>query len=249
MIADQPIMDTGQPTRRSLLLVAGLTPLIPAAALANEGFAATYRVALGGFRLGEASIDVRRMGSRYEAAARLRLAGLASWLFDADATASASGDLVGPDPRPSQFDSTARFDDDLYRISMRYAPLPEVEADPPLRPRPYDAPPETTAGALDPLCAAVALCLPMPEDLISDRVVKLYDGRRRVDIAIGALRPAGEELSASGEIRRVAGFKARHLAEPPIPIRFTWRRGPSGAVLRRAVARTPLGAAVVSRRG
>jgi hypothetical protein len=236
-------------SRRTLVLTGVLSPLLSVPAGATPpAFEAAYRLNLGGLTLGEATMTVRDLAVRYEAAATVRLSGMARWLFDGEATAQADGRLAGGGLSPERFDADARFGDDRYRIGMRFAPLPEVSAEPPLRKRPYDASPEAARGALDPLSAAVALCLPLPAESLDGRTVGIYDARRRVDVVIGPVREAGGALHGVAELRRVAGFKAKHLAEPPLAVALTWTRQGSDAVLSRAVAQTPLGAAVATRR-
>lgn len=237
-------------SRRFLLLTGALSPLLATPShAASPAFAADYIIYAGGIRLGDATLAVRGSAARYEAEAALRLSGLARWLFDAEATARAEGTMAAGTPEPTHFNTEARFDGDLYRIGMRFTPLPEVTADPPLRERPYDAAPEAARGAIDPLSAAVAICIPLPEQALEGRVVGIYDARRRVDIAIGTVRAEPDRLTATAEIRRVAGFKAKHLARPPIPLALTWARQDGMAILSRAVADTPFGAAVVTRKG
>jgi hypothetical protein len=236
-------------SRRFLLLTGALSPLLTAPSnAASPAFAADYSLYAGGIRLGDATLAVRGSAARYEAEAALRLSGLARWLFDAEATAWAEGSMADGAPMPARFETEARFDDDLYRIGMRFGPLPEVTANPPLRERPYDAPPQAARGALDPLSAAVALCMPLPERALEGRVVGIYDARRRVDIAIGPVSVEPDRLTATAEIRRVAGFKAKHLARPPVLLGLSWARQGGMALLSRAVADTPFGAAVVTRK-
>jgi hypothetical protein len=197
-------------------------------------------------------LEVAREGDRYKALATVSAAGLLDWFVDAEAACEAEGALAAGAPTPSRFDADARFGDDRYRLAMRYdAPgaAPALDAEPPLRERSYDATPDALRGALDPLSAAVAACLPSPEDAVGDRTVAVYDARRRVDVRVGPARPAGDRLRAEAEVVRVAGFKQKHLRRPPFPITIQWDRRDGLATLARVDGATPYGTAVISRRG
>lgn len=235
-------------SRRTVLAMGAAAPLATTAAWASTPFRGEYALSLGGFRLGMAEMQVVGGGGRYDAEARFSVSGLARLLFDGEGTASAEGDLDGKALTPARFETETRFGRDFYRIAMAFTPLPEVVAEPPLRQRRYDAPPEAALGALDPLSAAAALCLPIPRDAVADRVVALYDARRRADIVVGPVREADGELHAAAEIRRIAGFSPRHMAQPPVPLSLSWRLAGREAILRRAVLTTPLGSAVAVRR-
>ncbi len=147
-------------TRRIALAALAAAPFAARAGAAP--FAARYALYIGGLKGAEAQLSVRREAGRYAAEATVRAAGLVGWLLDLEAEAHAEGALEGAVPAPERFDADARFGAERYRLAMAFAPAPVVEAEPPLRARDYDARPEALAGALDPLSAAVAACLPVP---------------------------------------------------------------------------------------
>jgi hypothetical protein len=239
-----------RPTRRFVLAGAASSSFAaPFAARAAAPFSARYALYVGGLKGAEAALNVRREGGRYAAAATVRAAGLVNWLFDLEVEAAAEGTLAGVAPAPERFDAEARFGADRYALAMAFDPVPSVTAEPPLRERSYDARPEALAGALDPLSAAVAACLPVPEAEAGDRTVAIYDARRRVDVRIGPARAEGARLKAEAELVRVAGFKAKHLSRPPFPMTLWWDLRDGVAELARAQGATPFGAAVVTRRG
>ena len=176
-------------------------------------------------------------------------AGLAGLLFPGSAQARAAGAATGGDVRPARFEAEGVFGRTRQRVAMRYGGDEglALEADPPLRARSYDVQLAAMADALDPLSAAVAALVPQPAAGACDRVIAVFDTRRRFDLRLGPAVQTEDGLRCEGVFRRVAGYKARHMRQPDHPFTVWWRASGGLATLERATAPTPFGHAVARR--
>jgi hypothetical protein len=237
--------------KRGALAVAALAATAWADLAAADTFRGVYDVFLGGLRGGELSLTVKRDGPRYEATAEMKSAGLAAWIFPGKAEARARGGLTGPvAPTPARFDAEGAFAGKPQVVSMTFDPARplRLEADPPLRKRSYEADLSKLGGALDPLSAAVAVLAPAPVGAVCGRTISVFDSRRQFDLNLGAETRDGDLIRCEGEFRRVAGFKDKHLRQPPHPFTAWWRVEDGQAVFERAQAPTNFGHAVARRR-
>jgi hypothetical protein len=227
------------------LAMLALSCLLTATSLAaREPWNAVIDLHLGGFRAGEIAVSVAWEGSRYAARGDVRASGLVSLLLSVGAQASAKGRVNGRFLTPTGFEAEGRFGKAPQVLRMGFTdgtPLP-IAADPPLRKRPYDAPPEALAGALDPLSAVVAALTPRPVAEACSTVVPVFDSRRRYDLRLEAPQPLAQGLRCEGEMVRVAGFK--NPARSPERFTLDWRVEDGIAYPDRAVAPTAFGAAV-----
>ena len=150
-----------------------------------------------------------------------------------------------------RFSVDGTFDGEPASITMTYDAegVARVAADPPLRERSYDLPPERAAGALDPLSAALAMLAPRPGAAPCGRTIPVYEGRRRVDIELDDGARRGDAVSCRGRLVRVAGFKRKVMREGrEFPISAEWTVSRGRPRLERAVLRTKLGGLVLKRR-
>lgn len=235
---------------RRIMAAAALAAAGIAGTAQAEAFSAVYDVFLGGLRGGELRLSVERDGETYAAAASLRAAGLAAWLFPGKATAHAAGEWRSAAPAPDSFDAEGDFAGARQTVAMAFASDGSLAlaADPPLRPRSYDADPSALDGALDPLSAAVAALAPAPAAKVCDRTIAVFDSRRRFDLALGAAKAEGDRIRCEGTFQRVAGYKAKHMKRPPDPFTVWWRVEDGVATFERAQAPTAFGHAVARRR-
>ncbi len=233
-------------------LAAAVTALGSGGAMAGaapETFEARYDVFVGGLRGGELTLVVTRDGPRYEARADMRAAGLAGLLFPGSAQAQASGAENGATVSPVRFEADGAFGRERQRVEMRYGGAGlALRADPPLRDRGYDVDVAAMADALDPLSAAVTALLPRPAAQACDRVIPVFDTRRRFELRLGPAVATRTGLRCEGAFRRVAGYKDKHLSRPDHPFTVSWTVIDGMATLERAVAPTPFGHAVARRR-
>ncbi|TVQ54682.1 MAG: DUF3108 domain-containing protein [Rhodobacteraceae bacterium] len=241
------------PTLLAAAAVAAGAPATTAQATAEPDAApyrATYDVFIGGLRGGELRLTVHRDGEAYAAEAALRASGLVGAFFGAEARASATGVESGAAPEPARFESETRFGRERREVAMRWEENPSIviEADPPLRRRRYDAPPETLRGALDPVSAAVAALTPRPVAEACGRTVPVFDSRRRFDIALGEGALDGDTLRCEGVYRRVAGYKTITAENVDHPFTAWWTVVDGVAHFERLQTPTPIGHAVARRR-
>jgi hypothetical protein len=222
----------------------GLTPP------ATRRWRATLDAYVLGVPLAEIALTVERAGPGYVAQARIETVGL-GWLFaPSEGRAAARGRVEGAAVAPAGFEAEGRFGREPQRVTMTYAgPGPAaLTADPPLRLRSYDPAPETLAGALDPLNAAVAALAAPDGAAPCGRITPVFDSRRRFDLAMAPATPEGGLLRCEGRYVRVSGFKRKHMALPDHPFVTWWRVVDGRAEFVRAEAMTPYGPAALVRR-
>lgn len=207
----------------------------------RDPWAADYDVWLGGFRLAALRVEMAPAPEGWRARAEVTTKGLAAFFIPAQGAAEAA---------PGWFRARGDFDGLLQTVEMRHAAgaAPEIRAEPALRQRAYDAPPQTLRGALDPLTAAVAALSPRPAAQACGQRVEVFDSRRRFDLALGPGVREGGMLRCEGAYVRVAGFKDKHMRLPDSAFTLWWRVRDGVAEFEKAVAPTPLGHAVAKRR-
>jgi hypothetical protein len=222
----------------------------PAGEAAPGALRAVYDGYLGGLWLAEVRLSLDARGGAYDAEATVTAQGLAAVFAPSAGVARARGRIEDGAVAPASFEADGRFGAKPQKVAMRYdGPGPAtLTADPPLRVRSYDPAPETLAGALDPLAAAVAALAPGPAEAACDRVMPVFDSRRRFDLRLGPPRADGALLRCEGLFVRVSGYKKKHLALPDQPFTTWWRVAEGRAEFLRAQAATPYGHATLVRR-
>jgi hypothetical protein len=233
------------------LAAAALTAGAGAAAETGAGaLRAVYDGYLGGLWLAEVRLALDARGGAYAVEATVAAQGLAAVFAPSAGAARASGRIEAGAVKPAAFEADGRFGATPQKVAMRYdGPGPAtLTADPPLRVRSYDPAPETLAGALDPLAAAVAALAPGPAADACDRTVPVFDSRRRFDLRLGPPVADGAFLRCEGLFVRVSGYKRKHLALRDQPFTTWWRVADGRAEFVRAQAATPYGHATLVRR-
>lgn len=209
---------------------------------------------LGGVHLGSATFTSSGSGGRYQSRLDLETDGFVEWFFDAVLVARSAGAFDGRRLTPGSFDVDARSEEEgAFTIEMAFADgaPSRVVADPPYDPRPWEIDPTAQTGALDPLSAVLAGLVPNADGGACDRVIEIFDGRRRWDVEIGAeiRREAvdgGQRVDCSALYRRIGGFKPRFMEDPTIPFRIRFLERPDGTIDPvRAWSDTEFGTAVV----
>lgn len=233
---------------RSLLALALASPASAGpGALSHE-----YTLYLGGLRAAEMEVDAKWDAERFVARSELRTVGLARLLYSGFYRASAEGEVAPAGFAPGVFEAVGAFEDDRQEVRIAYEagrPL-RVEARPPFKPRPWEIDPAAQAGTLDPFSAALMLIRPEPVARICDRVVDVFDGRRRTRITLGPPAPSHDGIRCKGTYTRVAGFSPRSLGKGnDFPFTVVFRENRDGlAEVWQVFADTDFGRAVAQRR-
>ncbi|MCF4164224.1 DUF3108 domain-containing protein [Zavarzinia compransoris] len=213
--------------RRLLALAAAaafLGPPLATGALASaERVDLTYRVFLGGIPIVEVDTRTTVDGDRYRMDSLTRTVGLWESLFKARMQSRVDGEMASDDAsaRPDLYQ--VRYDG---RVGKRRSIDVYFDADGPeeivtVPPNAEDGrrpvEPEFLMGAMDPATAAMLAAEAGPDDRICQREFKIFDGRRRYDIAFENKGPetieahgdtffSGEAVHCVIRYRRIKGF-------------------------------------------
>lgn len=208
---------------------------------------------LGGIKGGEMVIALWQDDGRYHAEAVMRTAGIVGAVYEASFTAESEGSVAGAvyDWRYSseRFAAQSAMYEKGQFVEMTYAndAPSEIFAEPAFIPKPWQIDPSAQTGTLDPIAAALFALSPMPPDQICNRVVDIFDGRRRYEIELGAPEAHQGRLRCPAVYRRVAGFKPKLInrqAEFPFHIWFDVRDD-GLAHIKRAAGDSMFGLAVI----
>jgi hypothetical protein len=245
-------------TLRKLPLLLGLLAGLPLAAQASTepdtstGLLVHYRIALGGFNLGNAEINAQFDRNEYELAAAIRTDGIADQFFATSFDLTSQGQFRAGSVRPAQFVSTYASEDSGRTVQLTYGSgIPEMVAEPAYGDgfgphiRPTDI-----QRTQDPLSA---LLVPTVTENANpcERSLPLFDGRRRYDLRLsadGETNLTSDDGGYSGPAVRcavrmmpIAGYERKTLikllqAQDSIrvwvPVRLTMRTPFGGAILR-----------------
>lgn len=223
-----------------------------APASAAGEFAGIYDLYLGGIRGGEIVLSASLERLSYRAEATGRTAGVIGKLYKAGFDAKTRGRVTARGYVPERFSAKTHTPSKNLTLEIGYAggaPL-KVSAEPPFDPKPWQLEPSEQTGAFDPLSAALAGLALQPRELLCNRSVEIFDGRRRYAIDLGAAEPAENgSLRCPAKYRRVAGFKPKMLAKEPFPFAVWFEEGQGGLWhVVRAMGETPVGVAAITLR-
>lgn len=217
----------------------------------------TYDFYLGGLPVAVAKVQASIEDDRYNAATALKTVGVVGFFFDTEFVSSVAGQrMQGNALAPSLFKMRWRTSKEHQNVRMPYnGDAPGiVEAEPPFRKKTYEIDPTEQSGALDPMTAIVAGLLPQSVSNLCDRVIPIFDARRRYDVKFTGqiddrLEDGKRIVECDGEYTRVAGFKNKMMEKPtyPFKIRFAVEEDGTATALR-IWGGTAFGAAVATLR-
>lgn len=151
-----------------------------------------YRITLAGLTLGNAELQAKIMGDRYDLRMNGQLTGLAG-MFTASGRggATAIGTLSGNRALTSGFSATAKSSgaERTVQVALASGNASDVKIEPPFEPRPDRVPleEEHKRGIIDPLSAmlAVAPTRGKPDDPANcNRTLPVFDGTQRFNVTL-----------------------------------------------------------------
>jgi len=222
------------------------------AAASPRSIDAVYDVYLSGIRLGEMRLQATIGRLSYTAVAKAKTTGLVKQFAEVGFAAMAGGRTSGAGLRPQRFEARTRSSKKRQALEIEYtADRPSrLLADPPFKPKPWEIDPMEQGGKPDPLTGGVMAISPERDDAVCGRSVEVFDGRKRYDLVPVNTQIVDSEVICRAVIRRVAGFKPKHMSEPDIELTLWYDRGADGKLLLlRAETMTSLGTASMRRRG
>ncbi|MEM7223701.1 MAG: DUF3108 domain-containing protein [Pseudomonadota bacterium] len=194
-----------------------------------------YEVAWGNFTLAEAEVKYREDQTRYHLAGQGRTEGLLEWFFTWHGTAETEGLLEATGRRPLAHQSEGTWNDSTRstRVAWPGKGPPTTETQPPpdlelVTPVPKDA----TAGTSDPFTAVLQLLDSLAETGRCEAEAKVWDGRRRYDLAVAHIGPetlvpdrpwayGGPAVACALSHQRIGGFW-RDSEAPEATRRVVW---------------------------
>lgn len=218
-----------------------------APALATE---ARFEVRYGPFRPAEVTLSATGDAQSYAVEGHVASSGVVGLLrafhFDLRAEGARDGDSLVPGRFAGDLDTGRR----QHRVTMTYdAGVPRIEAIAPEEPPTgWTLDPATQGGTLDPVSALFLLAHAQP-DVPCDRVIDLFDGRRRARLQLEPARANARAAQCDGAYQRVAGYAPEELRDyRALPFTLTYRRDDDGLwQLTRIVTQTPYGRMRINR--
>lgn len=222
-----------------------------------------YDAYLGPFYVMSAEADLELSGDRYKVATRAKSQGMASWFFEWRSEARSEGGRAAGKLLPRRHEVDGQWRGEIRKVRLAYpdragtggsggggavkfdvSPPPDgTERDP--------VPPPLTKDTIDPLSATLTVLLGLAEGKRCEGAFRVFDGRRRYDMAVSsgeqAVLPrlhssvfAGAARRCNFQLKRIAGFWKKRddeprrrvteptlwvaspmTAVPPVPVRFT----------------------------
>ena len=231
-----------------------------------------YDFYVGGLPIAEIDLSGTISPEGYTASTSVVTRGILELLVAGRVTAQATGyrrpyGHLAPDAYATDY--STRSETRSVQISYDGASPEAVAIEPPEDAESFAADAADAEGALDPVTAAVMLMMPGERDLLCNRTIPVFDGKRRYDIVLLPIsrRPAGDEPPALewaaptvrcfGIYERIAGFEEELQTEQryyPFDVWFEAEAvsGAGGEALYRAVriaGNTSLGFAIGNLRG
>lgn len=224
---------------RMIVLIAALWP-----ALAQAGDATVLRLRydahIGGVRVLSIATEARYDDQAYSLEVAARTVGVVGWVGEWKGGSLTRGRLMGSTLRPSvhRADSSWRGEPRLVELSYGTDGAVSTRVEPPPEKDNREKVPEAmTRGTIDTLTAIVALVRSFAQDGQCAGNWKLYDGRRRFDVAISdagqaMLEPssysayAGPAKKCRVATRRVAGYWKGQAGQAAEQSGFVWMASP-----------------------
>jgi hypothetical protein len=210
--------------RPTVLLFAACLALMTAlAGLSGPGHAQSstqvdrhsFDVSIRGLRAASLSFAGEQAGNAYSVTGKLESRGLAAMVRKVRYDANVRGRTKGSRYTPSAYSEKADTGKRKSASVMEYRKgVPQVKSyDPPRDPRPDDLNPAKQGGTVDPLTALYATLRDVEAGQECKVALQMFDGRRRSQIATSGRKVAGDNVTCTGEYRRIAGFSAEDMAE------------------------------------
>ena len=172
-----------------------------------QAFEARFEVRYGPLRPAEVTLSATETAQGYTAEGHVASSGVVGLLrpfhFDLQAEGTREGDSLRPGRFVGDLDTGRR----QHRVTMTYdAGVPRIEAIAPEEaPTDWTLDPATQGGTLDPLSALYRLARPQ-QGAPCNRVIDLFDGRRRSRLRLEVPRINSRAAQCDGAYERVAGY-------------------------------------------
>lgn len=191
---DSAFASLGRPTARLLVLAVSLVLASATVVSAQGSLRAHYQISMTGVTIGYATWSVDIDDRAYMTTASGEAGGIFSILFSGKGTAKAEGTIVDGRLSPSDFTSRMADDDEKaeFRVTFKDGMAREqVTSDAAPSPDRVPITDKDRRDVLDPLSAVLLTQAPGAEALAPEncnRALRIFDGRRRYDLALSFIR-------------------------------------------------------------
>lgn len=233
----------------ALALVA-LAPLPGAASPpVLDAYESAYDIYVGGFRVGEVTLETSEARGTYNAEATFRTAGIVAFFVDEHWRGRTEGRVANGELVPVRYVSLQKRDkgDKLREVTFSLGRPVAVSADPPMDEDPWSIDVADQEGAVDPVTAVMIILSPAEGPAMCGRRIEVYDGKHRFAFDIGRARQDGDRFVCEGTHIRLAGYKPKKMgrdARRPFKLYVEERDDGLHQVVR-VTTDTPLGTAVM----
>lgn len=198
----------------ALVMVSAI--FITSAALAKDEVH-SYRVYVGGLKVGTLNMSARAEKGRYAAVAKVIGGGIVGAVFDlhfagrADGLVTKSGDYV-----VQKYTAEERDGGKTKKRSIKYRRgVPSaITFTPNRKKRSYDISPAKQGGTVDPITAAFIMLEANAKENACNKSVEIFDGSKRTRIKLGNVKPGkAGAFTCDGVFSRLAGYSKKQMAK------------------------------------
>ncbi|MFS4438516.1 DUF3108 domain-containing protein [Paracoccaceae bacterium GXU_MW_L88] len=223
-------------------LVATLLTLAAAPMAMAESM--TYTAKVSGARIGTITMNGEANSSSYAVSGQLSGSGVLGAIFDISYNGTASGSRAGEAFRPAKTDFTSGSRGDVTNTAIRWngttvASATRGDGEQASNLGAY-------SGALDPLSATYFLARTQPKASVCNDRMKVFDGKRAVDIVIGAPTATANGVTCNARWTRQEDENLGKVMERSGSFTLTYTGGDQVS-LQRIDVPSPVGRAVISR--
>lgn len=185
---------------------------LPGTARAED---AVFDLSIRGIRAGTLSFDGQVVDGRYAVTGRLESAGLVGLVRNVRYDGQVQGAHKAGRYTPARYVEKADTGKRKSEAVMDYKRgVPQVKVyNPPRAAGDGGLDPAKQGGTVDPLTAMFATLRDVPQGQECNLSLKLFDGKRRSQVTLGAPAKVEGGVACPGEYRRVAGFSEEDMAE------------------------------------
>jgi hypothetical protein len=207
-----------------------------------------FDVTIIGLKAGELRYTLQKDDTSYAASGLLYPTGLAAtmttFLYDVTVTGSHKGDQYFPSRYSEKSDTGKRKEEReiIYRSGV-----PNIRSAKLAKPHWLD--PKTQKGTLDPMTAIFEILRDVDHEKLCDQDVTLFDGARRVRIALSNPKEAGTRAICDGVYSREGGFSKNELKQgKTFPFTITYQKTDQNYYFQRFDVKSARGRAAFVRR-
>jgi len=196
-------------------------------AMADTSDKGSFSIYVRGIKAGVLAFSGVHNATHYSAVGHVESTGLLAAIVKVRYDARAKGAYGSKGYVPSSyFEKTTGSSRNNESIMEYRGGTPQVKKySPPRDPKPWDVPPATQAGTLDPMTVLYSSLKDVPLSQVCTTNVRMYDGKRASTVKLSDKEPNGEGFSCNGEYRRIQGWHPEELKKKSrFPFRLTYAK-------------------------